>query len=383
VQVLAYTDSVYRERDGVVHGEIAFNLFLAELGHRVELTVVGRLDPDAGAAHYPLPSGVGFLGLPHYASLARPGAVAASLARSLRLFWRALGDVDCVWLFGPYLHAILFALLARARRRRVVLGVRQDFPAYVRRRRPGVRWMHVAADVLEGAWRALGRRCPVVVIGPELAEHYARTPRLLEIAVSLVSGADIAAGERSASGRAYEGELHVLSVGRLEEEKNPLLLADILAGLRAGDPRWRMVVCGEGPLAEPLAERLAALGLSSAVDMRGHVPLHGGLLDLYRSAHVFLHVSWTEGFPQVLVEAFASGVPVVATAVGGVPAAAGDAALLVGPGDADAAVAALQRVAADPALRAELISAGFAAARAHTLEGEVGRVAAFLAADRG
>lgn len=382
MRLLAYTDSVYRERDGVVHGEIAFNLFLAELGRHVELTVVGRLDPETGAAHYPLPPGVGFLGLPHYTSLARPGSVVASLARSLRLFWRALDDAECAWLFGPYLHAILFALLARARGRQVVLGVRQDFPAYVRRRRPGVRWMHVAADVLERAWRTLGRRCPVVVIGPVLAEHYRRTPRLLEIAVSLVSSGDIAAGERAAAERTYEGSLRVLSVGRLEEEKNPLLLADILAGLRESDPRWRMIVCGEGPLAEPLVQRLRTLGLSEAVEMRGHVPLHDGLLDLYRSAHMFLHVSWTEGFPQVLVEAFASGVPVVATAVGGVPAAAGEAALLVGPGDAGAAVSALQRVVSDAGLRGRLVSEGFAAARAHTLEGEVGRVAAFLAAPR-
>ena len=45
-------------------------------------------------------------------------------------------------------------------------------------------------------------------------------------------------------------------------------------------------------------------------------------------------MSWTEGLPQVLFEAFAAGTPVVATAVGGVPEAVGDAALLIPPGDA-------------------------------------------------
>ena len=55
------------------------------------------------------------------------------------------------------------------------------------------------------------------------------------------------------------------------------------------------------------------------------------------SSDVFLHVSWTEGVPQVLFEAFAAGLPVVATDVGGVAQAVDGAALLVAPGDALAA----------------------------------------------
>ena len=81
-----------------------------------------------------------------------------------------------------------------------------------------------------------------------------------------------------------------------------------------------------------MEERLRELGVADHADLLGYVPIDGGLLDLYRSSHAFLHVSWTEGLPQTLFEAFASGLPVVATAVGGVPAAVGDAALLVEPG---------------------------------------------------
>jgi glycosyltransferase involved in cell wall biosynthesis len=380
VRLVVYTDSVYREIDGVVYGEIAFTLFLGALaGELTELTVIGRLDPGPGPAHYAFPNGVRFIGLPHYASLTRPLDVMSSLGHSLRLFWRALDSSDRAWLFGPYLHAQLFALLAILRRRRVVLGVRQDFPAYVRRRRPSVRWMHLAADLLELGWRALARFLPVVVVGPELAASYRRSERVLPIAVSLISAADVRAGERAAD-RAYGHELVLLSVGRLEEEKNPLLLADVLALLRADDPRWRLVVCGDGPLAGSLADRLAALGVAGAAELRGHVPLHEGLLELYRASHVFLHVSWTEGLPQVLTEAFASGVPVVATAVGGVASAVGEAALLVGPGDAGAAAQAVARIAADPELRSRLVSAGFAEARAHTLDHEIKLVADFIRA---
>ncbi len=378
VRLLVYTDSIYRRVDGAICGDVAFTLFLAALAADLEgVTVVGRLDPNAGPAHYPLPDRVRFIALPYYASHTSPFSVLMTLGASMRAFWRALRAADGVWLFGPYLHSQLFALLAYARRRAVVLGVRQDFPAYVRRRRPAQPWMHVAADVLEWSWRRLARLTPTIVVGPDLEARYRRSQRLLSIAVSLVSEADLSAGRQSAE-REYVDGLRLLSVGRLDEEKNPLLLADIFAALHGSDDRWRLDVCGDGPMAEALADRLRSLGVSELVDLHGHVPLHGGLLGLYRSAHAFLHVSWTEGFPQVLVEAFASATPVVATAVGGVTAAVGDAALLIPPGEVEPAVAAIQRIAQDPDLRRRLVAAGLSQASAHTLEHETARVASFI-----
>jgi glycosyltransferase involved in cell wall biosynthesis len=125
--------------------------------------------------------------------------------------------------------------------------------------------------------------------------------------------------------------------------------------------------------------RLNSLGVREAVQLRGYVPLREGLLALYRSSHVFLHVSLTEGFPQVLIEAFASGVPVVATAVGGVPAEVGDAAILIPPEDASQAVEAVKRITTDRELRERLIAAGLEKAREHTMEHELQHVAGFLA----
>jgi glycosyltransferase involved in cell wall biosynthesis len=209
---------------------------------------------------------------------------------------------------------------------------------------PERRVVHVAADVLDAAFRGLGRFVPAIVVGPALAARYAGGRPVLPVTVSLVSEQEVDAPPQQ---RRWDGELIVISVGRLEEEKNPLLLADILARLRATDPRWRLVVCDEGPLEGALRERLAALGVADAADLRGYLPLDGGLRDAYREAHAFLHVSRTEGLPQVLFEAFAARLPVVATAVGSVPEAGGDAVLLVEPGDADAADARLRELAAD------------------------------------
>ncbi|MEA2146722.1 MAG: hypothetical protein QOG59_2309, partial [Solirubrobacteraceae bacterium] len=373
IKLLAFTDYVYRRRDGVLYGERAFSVFLGALAPQVdELTLVGRLDPEGDACRYPLSGSIRFVPLPHYASLTAPLQVTGSLARSLWRFWRALDDADRVWLLGPYPHALAFAFVTLMRRRRLILGVRQDFPAYVRSRRPTQHWMHRCADVLEGSWRLLARRCPVVVVGAQLAEHYAHAPAVLDITVSLITPDDVQRG-REAAGRDYGGELTILSVGRVDHEKNPLLLADVLDRLRDQDPRWRLVVAGEGALLEDLRRDLGRRGLEPYAQLLGYVPV-SELLAHYRRAHVFLHVSLTEGVPQVLIEAFASGLPVVATDVGGVRDAVQDAALLIGPADAAAAAAAVRRVAGEPELRAGLIEAGLASAELHTLAAESARV---------
>jgi len=380
VRLAIYTDYEYRF-DGVHrYGQRAFVVFLEALRPHVDrLVLVGRLDPRPGRSHYRLHEDTELVGLPHYESLARPGSVARSLIASIRRFWRLLDEVDTVWVLGPYPHSVAFALMTALRGRRLVLGVRQDTRVYIRARRPGQRGMHLAADLLEVSWRLLARRHAIVVVGPELERKYRHARSLLALNVSLVSARDVVSVEVARS-RSYEGELTVLTVGRLDTEKNPLLLADTLALLQARERRWRLVVCGDGPMRFQLQARLGELGLLERVELRGYIPIDGGLLELYRRSHMFLHASWTEGFPQVLIEAFAAGLPTVATAVGGVSAAAQGAALLIPPGDPQAAAQALERLVRDSALRAQLTDAALRRARVYTLEQESERLLRFLEA---
>ena len=378
MRLAVYADFGYRRGEGRLWAEMPVVLFIGGLvGHFASVTLIGRLDPRPGRWHHPVPAGVAFAPLPHYPALSRPVGLLRAAARSLVHFWRVLDDVDSVWLFGPHPLVVGFAALAALRRRRVVLGVRQDFPAYVRARHPRRRALQLAAELLERSHRLLAAACPTVVVGPDLSMRYRRARRLCQVTISLVPEADIAGPEVSAR-RRWDGELRLLSVGRLDAEKNPLLLADILALLVARDRRWRMIVCGEGTLAAALAERLRELGLGGRAELRGYVPLDGGLCDLYRSSHAFVHCSWTEGVPQVLQEAFAARLPVVATAVGGVADAVGDAALLVPPGDAEAAARQLMRIAGDVGLRDALAEAGARRARERSLESEARRVALFI-----
>jgi glycosyltransferase involved in cell wall biosynthesis len=373
-----YCDFSYRVTGDSVSAELPFSLFVEGLApHCRRLVVLGRLDTTPGQFPYRLRAAE-FVALPYYGSGADLAAVLRTIPAAIRRFWRALDDLDVVWILGPNPpQALLFAVLGMLRRRRVVLGVRQNLPELIRHRRPGERVVLWTAYLLEWTFRALARFLPVVVVGPDLAQRYRGAKSLLSVYVSLLRESDLlAAGDDP---RRYDDEqLVMLSVGRLDPEKNPLLLADVLGRALRADPRWRLEVCGDGPLASALAQRAAEIGVADRLLQRGYVPIDGGLWNFYRGAHMLLHVSMSEGVPQVILEAFAARLPVVATDVGGVSDLVADRGLLIPPRDPDAAAAALARLAHDPELRDRLVEAAQQAAADHTLEAECSRLAGFL-----
>lgn len=378
MRVGVYTDMTYWRDDSHLSTDKAFIRLMAALADRIgEVVLFGRLAPQPRRAPYAVPrERIRFVALPHYPSVAHLRSFLSVAPRTVRAFRHELGSLDAVLVFGPHPVALAFALQARRAGVPLVLGVRHDYPEYVRHRLPGRGWGWAvpAARALELAFRRLARTTPAAAVGPELARRY---PGSLELGVSLVSAREVVGPEQALS-RDWSGELQCLSVGRLAPEKNPLLLVDTIAQLRRQNPRWRLVVAGEGPLRPTLEAAIAARGLQHAVDLLGEVTNGPWLWNLYRRSHAFLHVSLTEGLPQVLVEANAAGTPVVATDVGGVAEALGDRGLLIPPRDAAAAAVALERLAHDPALRRRLVLRGIEHARRESIEAQVDALAGLI-----
>jgi glycosyltransferase involved in cell wall biosynthesis/predicted metal-dependent phosphoesterase TrpH len=157
----------------------------------------------------------------------------------------------------------------------------------------------------------------------------------------------------------HPGELNVLYAGRLSKEKGATLLADAFLAAHARDPRLHLVLAGGGPeegtLRERLGERATFLGW-----------LEGdALARAYASADLFLFASATDTFGQVVLEAQASGLPVVAVDAGGPRTLIEDGRTgLLRP--ATELAAAVCEVAASPVLRHRLATAGLASVRART-----------------
>jgi glycosyltransferase involved in cell wall biosynthesis/predicted metal-dependent phosphoesterase TrpH len=167
------------------------------------------------------------------------------------------------------------------------------------------------------------------------------------------------------------GRFNVLYVGRLSHEKGIELLADAFLRARQRDPRLHLVLAGGGPEEELLRGRL-----EGEATFLGWV--HGEeLARVYASADLFAFASTTDTFGQVILEAQASGLPVVA-ANGGGPAELiedGRSGCLVPP-NAEAFANAILGIARRPAMRRRLAKGALTAVRDRTWEHSFRQLAA-------
>lgn len=139
-------------------------------------------------------------------------------------------------------------------------------------------------------------------------------------------------------------------VGRLVTQKNFKAFLEVASKVIVKNPKVIFLLAGTGPLENELRKYAHALGLSKAVRFLGHVSDRAAL---YHSLDALLMPSDFEGTPMVLLEAMASGLPVVASAVDGIAEVCSDGvdALLIPPRDVAGYAAELERLIADAALR--------------------------------
>jgi glycosyltransferase involved in cell wall biosynthesis len=162
------------------------------------------------------------------------------------------------------------------------------------------------------------------------------------------------------NGSAPDVPPYALFVGGIQPRKDPLTAIEAVA-LVDGD--LRLVIVGDEKRGgDEVRSAVERLGLESRVELIGYVE-HEGLASLYRGAACLVFPSRYEGFGLPVLEAMASGTPVVATTAGAVPEVAGDAAILVAPGD-PAALA--QGVREALAKREQLVRAGLERSRQFT-----------------
>lgn len=162
-----------------------------------------------------------------------------------------------------------------------------------------------------------------------------------------------------------------VAVGRFVEKKAPHLLLLAFAEVRRRCPEARLRMIGDGRLFGVAEDLVGALGLEDAVELLGAQP-HARVQEVLREARAFVQHSVTaasgdsEGMPVSILEAGASGLPVVATLHAGIPDAVvdGETGLLVPERDVAAMAEGMLRLATDPSLAARL----GAAARARIAE---------------
>jgi glycosyltransferase involved in cell wall biosynthesis len=143
------------------------------------------------------------------------------------------------------------------------------------------------------------------------------------------------------------------AVNRLSDQKDPLALLTAFRAVRAGAPDARLLLVGDGPLDGAVRRRVAALGLQDAVTMTG---LRSDVPRLLQALDVFVSTSLWEGLPRAIIEAMATGLPVVATPADGVVDVLDDGRTgrLVAPSDPQAVAAAVLDLLREPESAARL-----------------------------
>jgi glycosyltransferase involved in cell wall biosynthesis len=153
----------------------------------------------------------------------------------------------------------------------------------------------------------------------------------------------------------------VTHIGRFAVQKNHALLVEAFAQVHSDAPLYLLLV-GAGELEDAVREQVAGLGLQGRVRFLG---VRADVADILRASDVFVLSSRWEGNPLSVMEAMAAGLPVVSTAVGGVPepVRAGVTGLLVPAGDACSLAEAIAQLGCDPARRAAMGNAARQTAR--------------------
>lgn len=235
------------------------------------------------------------------------------------------------------------------------------------------------------ATRVLGRAAAIVCVSGALAEQTAdHLPASLRDRLRVVpNGVDTSRFAPRAD-PARGDRLRVVFVGRMIPDKGADVLLEAVARLGRDDVELTLVGSQNfdagatpSPFERDLRTRAAALG--TRVRLLPFTP-RAEVAEVYRQADVVVVPSrWAEPFALTVMEGMASGVPVVASAVGGIPEVMGDASVLVRPDDPDELAAALEALADDEPLRRRIGAACRAWALAHDWAWSRGRLDAVLA----
>lgn len=340
-----------------------FARFLVARGHHVRVVTMGDSEPaerpcdvEVVSRRWPFP--------------VRYGLVALRGARAAR-------RADVVYASATYAAAALAAGLARrplvaklvsdpgyerAQRYRVFSGRLEEFEAD---RSPAVRLLKVLRTA------ALRRAATIVVPSAYLAEIAVGWGLVRERIHVLTNPAP---PPRDAAPEPLPPGTFVF-VGRLTRQKALGTAIDAVARV----PEARLVLVGDGPERPALERAAAASGASERIDFRGSRSRDDALRTVAGAEAALLSSDW-ENLPHAAVEALSVGVPVVSTAVGGVPEVVADGknGLLVRPGDPEALAEAMRRMLEEEGLRDRLAAASKPSVEAISSEAIYSRLEALL-----
>ena len=386
--VIVYHRPYYRDPEGGLwEAEGSFSRFVESLARfvdEVQLIVPERTQPFPGEAYRLRAENVVLRPLPFYDRLP---AFYKALPKALRQLWRTLPTADLVCIRIPTPLGVYAYALTKLLRRPIFLivvgdldGVSESVKVNSLKRLAYKIYLGIESWLQERmvAW------APSFVNGQALYQKYHRTDRrVLLTTTSTIGDADILDRADTALAEPGHAPIRLLTVSRIDPRKGLRYLPPALAQLVQAGHDVRLTIVGPtvGTMGEEERDRVLAAAREHAVADR--IEFLGSrtlpqVLALAREHDLFVLPTLPgEGVPRVLLEAMASGLPIVVSDVAGVPTLVQHEVngLLIPPSDPAAIAGAVSRLIQDGELRRRLIATGNRAARAHTADSHARKIA--------
>lgn len=207
----------------------------------------------------------------------------------------------------------------------------------------------------------------VFVVGSELYREFSPfANHCVNFTPSIISKTDI----YPKSDTCQRNPIKLLFVGRLAPVKGLRYLFEAMNILMNEGIKVKLEIVGEGSHKPQLVKEAERLGIVDQIHFHGQIPFGLELFKIYREADIFVLPSLSEGIPKTLIEAMASGVPIVATKVGGIPDVIrdGQTGLLIKPRYSKEIAGGIERIINNQDLRQKIIKNGYRFVKEHTIE---------------
>ena len=368
-----FLEAGYKKEGTTLYCEDIYTLLWTHLKVDYDLSFLGRyVKRDC---RYELPHGANLSLLSSYDSLLHllllyPFFVLGNKKKMNRFIEN--NDIFLIMVGSPLANLLTKMIIKK--KKHVVLLVRQDTKTMISQRYTGFKRCAasgIASKIEQSIIRLLKEySLPMLTVGSALYKKYSLlTPNAYFFVSSRFHLSDIVSLSHF-NNKFLKPTLKVLFVGRIEVNTG---LNELLGAIReVKGMAITFTIVGDGLYMNELKRLLDLYSLTSIVSLEGYIPYGERLLGIYQENDVLILPSYSEGLPQVILEAMASGCVVAATKVGGIPSVITHESngLLFAPHSSQDIVAVLRRLYLDSALLENLAKNGLITARQYAFENQ-------------
>ncbi len=288
------------------------------------LVFCSRLFPTSNSECYLIPEEIKICPLPYYKN------VFELYLKSIFLLPKIWNQIklnakswDIMCLSWPNPISMLIIILAKIKypEKLIVLLIRQNLVELVRLRYNGVKKVIglLMVKLLEKLLKVFGKKTVIFPLSNEVYQKYIKSFDNVHLTrLPPLSRRDIEKSKLRQSAQAKD-TWQLLYVGRLEPEKALHNLIKSLVLLNKQNKKFHLSIVGSGQEENKLQILAKEYQLQKQITFCGYIPYGESLFSLYNEADIFVLPSMSEGSPNVLMEAMAFGVPIIASNVGGIP----------------------------------------------------------------